>query len=212
MLDKIKELLGEELASKVTAALGTVELAVMNDGSVVKADKYETLKSDHGQLETKYQTDVLDANTKLEAATKNAGDYETLKGTLEGLKTDNLKLVEQFETDKVNMKKNSAVEIALLKANVNDKYLNMAKTQLNMENLIFDGDNLVGLDDSIEKLRGSFTEIFGEVKKVGGVIVTGVQTKETDTYKAKYDEAISNGHTREAIKIKQKAFAEGEIV
>ena len=89
MLEKLTQLLGEELSKQVAEKLGTVELAVMNDGSVVKADKYDNLKGEYKDLEGKYLTDISEFNSKLETAVKNADDYEALKGTLENLKAEN---------------------------------------------------------------------------------------------------------------------------
>ena len=60
MIDKLKELLGEELSKQVEDKLGKVELAIFNDGTVVPSDKYDTLKTDNKALETKYQTDVAE--------------------------------------------------------------------------------------------------------------------------------------------------------
>ena len=91
MLDKIKELLGEELSKQVEDNLGKLELAVMNDGSVVPADKYEGLKADNKALEAKYQTDVADFTKKLDDAVKGTQDYDNLKLSLDTLKADNSK-------------------------------------------------------------------------------------------------------------------------
>lgn len=167
MLDKLKELLGEELANKVTEALGEVELAVMNDGTVVKADKYDNLKAEKATLEEKYNTDISTVNSKLDTAMTNAADYEGLKGTLATLQADNLKIADEHRIALANVKKNSTIESALRDANVNQKYLEMVKTQLNTDSLQFEGDNLIGLTDRIATAIESFPDLFGTVKKMG---------------------------------------------
>ena len=188
MLDKIKELLGEELSKQVTDVLGTVELAIMNNGSVVPVDKYDNLKIDHKALEDKYHSDISDVNTKLEEAVKNSGDLDALKGTLESLKTDNTKLTADYQQNIQNIKVDSAIDVALLKANVKPGYDTMLKTQLNRDSLTFDGDNLVGLTDSITGLQTSFPELFGEMKvkgvdlQNGGTPQLGEKSKLIDAY------------------------------
>lgn len=167
MLDQLKELLGEELSGKVTEKLGEVELAIMNNGSVVKADKYDNLKADYQGLETKYETDISGVNSKLEAAITNAADYDGLKGTLATLQAENLKVADEHRKELLNVKKNSAIETALLKANVKDSYLDMVKSQLNIDSLQFEGDNLIGLTDKVQTAIEKFPDLFGEVKKVG---------------------------------------------
>lgn len=169
MLEKIIGALGEELSKQVEEKLkaANIELAVMNDGSVVNAEKHDGLKAEYKTLEDKYSKDVLDVNTKLEEATKKAVDFDTLKGTLDDLKTENSKLAEQFENEKLMIKKNSASEVALIKSGLKEQYLDMAKSQLNINDLNFDGDNLLGLDKSIETLKENYSEMFGEMKRKG---------------------------------------------
>jgi hypothetical protein len=167
MLDKLVQLLGEELANKVTEALGEVELAIMNDGTVVKATKLDSLKAEHNALQEKYTTDISGINSKLEAATTNAADFEGLKGTIETMKADNLKIADEHRIALANVKKNSTIESALRDANVNQKYLEMVKSQLNTDSLQFEGDNLIGLTDRIATAVESFPDLFGTVKSTG---------------------------------------------
>lgn len=169
MLDKIKEALGEELSKSVEEAIkkAGLELAIMNDGSVVKADKHDTLKSEYKDLETKYTNDITESNNKLEEAMKGAADYDTLKGTLENLKAENNKLTEEFEQEKLNIKKNSIVEKALLKSNVKEQYIDMVKGQLDMKSFEYTDDGLKGLDDAITNLQNNFGDLFGEIKRKG---------------------------------------------
>lgn len=167
MLDKILELLGEELASKVQEALGDVELAIMNNGSVVRADKYDTLKEDHRQLTEKYQTDISGLNSKLDGAMTNAADYEALKGTLNELKVENEKIAQKYQQELKDMRIDKDIERMLLDANLNPEYLPLLKTQLNRESLVYDGDNLIGASDFVAKKAQEFPGLFGETKKLG---------------------------------------------
>ena len=55
MNEKIKALLGEELATQVAEKLGDVQLAVFNDGSVVPAEKHDGLKSELKEYKSKLE-------------------------------------------------------------------------------------------------------------------------------------------------------------
>ena len=167
MLDKIKELLGEELSNQVTQKLGEIELSVMNDGTVVYAAKHDSLKTEMKTLQDKYDSDLLSINTKLEAATTNAADYDSLKGTLETLRADNIKAAEDHKLETARIRKNNAINVELLKNNVDEQYLDIVKSQINTDNLIYDGDNLIGLSDSINLVREKFPKLFGQMKKTG---------------------------------------------
>ena len=175
MLDKIKEVLGEELTKTIEDKLteAKIELAIMNDGSVVKSDKYETLKTEYKGLETKYQSDIGDVNSKLKEAMDKATDYDGLKGTLETMKTENAKTIDEYKASTDRIKKTSAFDMALVKANAKEGYNGMLKSQVDFDSLKFDGETLVGLNDIIEKLQTNYADIFGTVKKTGGEPDTG---------------------------------------
>lgn len=167
MIDKIKELLGEELSQQVSEKLGNVELAIFNDGTVVPADKYDTLKGEHKALQGKYESEIKDFNAKIEEASKSAADVDGLKASLDKLKQENIDIMEKYKADTQNIKIDSMIEVELLKVNADEKYLSMLKTQVNKDNLSFDGDKLVGLTDIVNGLQENFPKMFGEVKKAG---------------------------------------------
>ena len=62
MLEKIKELLGEELSEQVTEKLGNVEIGITNDGSLVPAEKHDTMKAE--LKATKEQLDNVQVSLK----------------------------------------------------------------------------------------------------------------------------------------------------
>ena len=167
MIDKIKELLGEELSKQVAEKLGDVELAIFNDGSVVPADKYDTLKGTHKALEQKYATDIADFNKKLETASKDVGDVEAIKANLAKMQEENQSLMDKYKADTLNIKLDSKIDVALLKANADSQYIPMLKTQINKDTLSFEGEDVIGLTDTINKLQADFPKMFGEVKKAG---------------------------------------------
>ena len=166
---------------------------------MVKADKYDTLKADYKGLETKYQTDVADANGKLDEAMKKATDYDTLKGTLDELKTENAKIIDEHKSTTERIKKQSAVDVALLKSNVKDGYADILKGQIDLDKLQFDGENLIGLNDTIESFKTKYVDLFGETKKSG--TLPPAEGKVPDTGKrAKLIEAYNNAEKKKDAK------------
>lgn len=211
-LDKLQELLGEELAATVQEKLSEqkVELAIFNNGSVVKADKYETLKEEHKALNEKYQTDMSEVNNKLENAVNGAVDYEALKGTLEQLKTENQKLAETHEQELINIKMDSFIDVELLKANVKPGYEQILKSQINKGSLKFDGDNLIGLGEQIKSLQEKFSDTFGEVKIVGANPNGGTKNPpqgKRQQLVEQYNKAEKDGNVREMFVLNKQIKA-----
>lgn len=169
MLEAIKNALGGELASQVEEALSkaNIELAVMNDGTVVKADKHDSLKADHKALQDKYQSDISEVNSKLEQATNNAADYDTLKGTLEEFKANNEKMATEHQQQLLNVRMDKDIDLLLMGENIDPAYLPLVKSQLNKESLSYEGDKLIGGTDLIGTLKEKYPKVFGEIKKVG---------------------------------------------
>lgn len=160
MLEKIKQLLGEELSKQVEAKLGPVELAIMNDGTVVKAEKHDTLKGDLKTLQEKYDTDLRELNTKLEAAMKDSSDYDSLKGTLATLQEENQKLSQDFSKDLQDIKINSAIKVDLIKEQAKD--IKSVLAHIDLSKVSLDGENLVGYIEQRDSAKKDFPYLFGK--------------------------------------------------
>lgn len=207
MIDKIKELLGEELSAKVAEKLGDVELAIMNDGSVVKADKHDKLKEDYKALEGKYSTDVKEFTAKLENASKGAGDLDTLKASLEALKSENQGLIDKYETEKAGIKIDSALRVELIKNNIKENYIDLAMKAADKGKFTIDGDNVIGVSDFVKETLTTFPDMFGEVKMTGAQPNMQGQTQ-VKTEKAKlieqYNQATADKNFALAFKLNQQ--------
>ena len=151
MLDKIKELLGEELSKQVTEKLGTVELAIFNDGSVVNADKHDLLKAEHKTLQDQY----AESNKKIEDITNAAGESDTLK--------EQLKILgEEYNTFKADTTKREAnfnkgtVLKELLRKNFNPDAVDLLANTFNLDELILnEAGQIVDADSKIKTLAES---------------------------------------------------------
>ncbi len=174
------------------------------------ADKLETLTNEHTALQEKYSTDISGINSKLEAATNNAADYEGLKGTLETMKADNLRMADEHREALLGIKKNSTADKALEAVHAKKNYIDIIKSQLNIDSLQLEGDNLIGLTDKLQATIEKYPDMFGKVETVGTTVQTGVVTQVVGTFKSKYDEAMKSGDRKQAIKIKQEAYDKGE--
>jgi len=160
LIKKVADLLGEELSKQVEEKLGTVELAVMNDGTVVKAEKHETLKTEYGDLQTKYDKDIKEINEKLATAIADSKDIETLKQTLETVKGESKTLTDDLQNQLSDVKKVSAVKVDLIKEKAKDIVGIMA--HIDMKKVSMDGDNLIGYTEQRDKIKADFPFQFGE--------------------------------------------------
>lgn len=86
MNEKIKELLGEELANQVTEKLGDVKLGIVNDGTLVPAEKHEGMKAE-----------LKESKTKLEDANKLIAELNDKAGLADEWKTKAVEAQKQYE-------------------------------------------------------------------------------------------------------------------
>jgi hypothetical protein len=106
MNETITKLLGEELSKQVTEKLGTVEIGITNDGTLVSADKHDTMKAEYKATQDKL-AEVQATMKTLEGST----------GTIDELKAQLKTKGEEFESFKsdttkreANVSKKSALE------------------------------------------------------------------------------------------------------
>ena len=163
-----------------------------------KIGEYDALKTDYKSLEEKYQTDLTEVNNKLNGAMANAADYETLKGTLETLKSETTQIQEQHQKDLLNVKLDKDIDLLLVKSNVDPEYLPLIKSQLNKDSLSYEGDKLIGGDDLVSQAQQKYPKLFGEIKKVGSQPDNGLNsgiTKKEQLIK-EYEAAQKAGNAR----------------
>lgn len=138
MLEKIEKLLGEELAKKVEKKLGDVELAIMNDGTVVPVRKYKGLEENLKDLEAKYEEANADDGTKaeLERLQKEYADYkgEVLK-------------------DKETSTKTSKLMKELKKAGFVADAIDLIVKEFNMEDVKLENDEIVDAEKLISPIK-----------------------------------------------------------
>lgn len=124
----------------------------LKDGKYVDVEKYNGLQ---GQLNTANTTlkNLQDAVKKFDGV-----DLDKLQADVKTWET-------KYNTDIANLKRESALDIAL--AGKKAKNPKAVKALLNMDSIKLDGDKLTGLDDQLEALLKSDSYLFeGEEKRM----------------------------------------------
>lgn len=171
MLEKIKSVLGdlsEQVESKFKEA--NVELAIMNDGSVVPADKHDSLKKDLTEVNSK----LTDANTQVTTLTdqiKELGNTDDI----DQLKADIKKANEDAETYKVdaekrilNIQKNAALQTALVAADADTNNIDLLISQFDMDKInLTDDGKIIGFDDIVKPIKEKRAALFIKTTRQG---------------------------------------------
>ncbi|VYS75960.1 Phage minor structural protein GP20 [uncultured Anaerotruncus sp.] len=185
MLEKIKELLGEELTTQVEAALKgkgkdgkDIDLVIGNDGSYVPAEKVEAER----QARTSAEAALKDAAAALKDV-GGSGDPAKIADDVKTAQTQLTELENGYKQELASIKRTSAIKLSLA-GKVHDpediiKLLDMGKIELD------DAGNLKApIDDLIKPIKESKPYLFVEDKpaeSTTATTVTGVKPAETRT-------------------------------
>lgn len=216
MNDKIKELLGEELSTQVMAKLGSVELGIANDGSLVPAEKFDTIKAERtkAQAEVETLTAQVEGNAKIvEELTQKAGMSDELKTELDNMKTTmettKAQVLSEAAEKEANIIKTYAIKEHLTKANANPDVINYLVNEFDLASIEMDGENIKNWEAMLEPLKQNKKTLFGETKYTGHDPYKGGGTPDSNAYAARYKNAKD---TKEKVKIKREAFENGVVL
>lgn len=212
MIEKIKNVLGEELAKQVELKLGDIELGITNDGSLVPAQKHEAMKVELKQSKEELEqvnTKLKETNSKIETISKDSELAEKYKQQLEELKADHENFQKEAEKRLTNVSKTAAIEKALLNENANPEALELLTTKFDLEKIELDADGKVkDWDNVVKPLRESKKSLFGEKIIIGTNPHPGTNP-EPSTYQSRLEEAKKSGTNLDVIKIKMEAAENG---
>lgn len=125
-----------------------------------------SLKSKLSDLESQldtYKQRVSDRDKQLEDLKNAVGDSEKLQAQIAKLQADNKKSNEAYEAQILQMRRDSALDLALTNAGVKD--IKFGRAGINLDSIKVDGDKIYGLDEQIASLKESAPYLFnGEVK------------------------------------------------
>ena len=124
-----------------------VKLANLTDGGYVAADKYTAL-----QTESQGYKQQLDGITgQLESLKAEAGASEALKTQISQMQEKNKADTERMQAELLNLKRDSAIDLALTKAGARN--IKAVKALFDMDKITLDGDTIKGLDEQVTAVK-----------------------------------------------------------
>lgn len=157
-MDKLKALFGtealtwEQLEEKLKDNK-EVKLANLAAGSHISKGKYD-------ELETKYNT----ANETIKGLKETVAKFDGVD--VDQLKKDASDWENKYNTDLAAVKLDSAVNMALVNAKAKNPKL--AKAALDMSVIKLDGENLIGFNEQLDKLKESDSYLFDIAEQTKG--------------------------------------------
>lgn len=170
-------------------------------------EKAAKVKELEGELDTtkKEFQETIDKLPTLE----EKGDLEK---KLQDIKTDFEDFKSKAEERVLNVKKRQAVERGLREAEANPDAIDLLLDRFDYEKLeIGEEGNIKDWENHLNPIKESKKSLFSETKITGNETEKG-DNPEQNTYADMYKKAIESGNTKEAIKIKQRAYKEGEKI
>ncbi len=158
----LKGLLGDLYTEAIAAKIGDKQLAVVNDGSWVPRAKLNEVLQEVKEL--KQQVEARDQ--QLQDLEGKAAGNEELKAALEAAKEANKQATAEWEQKAAKMQLDFALERALVAAKARNP--KAVKALLDMDTIKLDGEQVLGLDGQLKKLKETDAYLFGEASKVGG--------------------------------------------
>jgi len=180
---------------------------------LIPKDKYNEQADKLKEKEEELQATVK----QLEEVNKQVAELDKLKDDKVALQTslDVMKVdMETFKADAdnrvSNIKKRQAVERGLRDANANPDTIDLLVDKFKLEEIELTADDKVkDWDKHVAPIKEARKSLFGTEGLSGDKPPTSDNT-EPKTYLAKYEAAIKEKNTVEAIKIRQEAFSKGE--
>jgi hypothetical protein len=157
MSDLLK-VLGEELYNQVLEKIGNQKIGFL-DGYIPKTrfdEVNEKLKTSKEQIE-KFSGQIEETKELLSKSEEYKTKFEELES-----KYNTSKL--EYETNISNITKKSAIEKRLLEEGA--KHTKLIMSDINMNNIKIDGENLIGLDDEIKRAKENYNDLFVQKQNV----------------------------------------------
>jgi hypothetical protein len=153
-MDKLKELLGEELFSQVKEKIGDVKIMI-DDGNFIPKARFDQVNEEKKELKEM----LKERDKQLEDIKKKAKDSEDLTAQIKELQDLNQKTVTEYEAKLAKQSFNFALEQALAKDGANP--VKAVKALLDLDRIKQDGETLIGYDEQIKTLKETYGHLFG---------------------------------------------------
>ena len=157
-MDKLKELLGEELFNQVKEKIGDVKIMI-DDGNFIPKARFDQVNEEKKELKEM----LKERDKQLEDIKKKAKDSEDLTAQIKELQDLNQKTVAEYEEKLAKQSFNFALEQALAKDGANP--VKAVKALLDLDKIKQDGETLIGYDEQIKTLKETYGHLFGATLK-----------------------------------------------
>lgn len=172
----LKEILGEaysQIPEDLQKKYEKIDL--VDSSNFVEKKEYEDLEKTNKQ----YKKDIEKRDKDLKDLGTKAKDNEELNNEILRLQGENKKAADDHEAEIKQMKFDASLEKKL--GSYKPKNLNLLKKALEVEKISLDGENFIGLDEQITKLKESDGYLFEEEPKGGtGTLGGGSSLKDDD--------------------------------
>lgn len=198
----LKGLLGDLMTPEIEKALEGKQIAVVNDGSFLPRDKYNAVANEAKELKKQ----LAERDTQLEALKGTAAGNADLLKQIDDLKAANDKTKATYDAQLKQQAKDFAIDRAIAEAK--GKNPKAIKALLNLEAINLDGDNVLGLTEQIEAIKGSDTYLFdnGQAPPLGGGTNPPGGGNKPPDIQEQWQEAMKKGDVSLAIALKNKLF------
>lgn len=175
-MDKLKELLGEELYNQFIAKVGDKKVLI-DDGTFIPKHRLDEVIAEKKSLAEQiksYETDLTGLKEK-------AKGNEELTATIAKLQSEKEQAKTEAEKVQIKTRKEFALKEALLNAGVvSDKARNLLSKEFDIEKLeLEESGSVKGISELLKPIKEdkTFSSMFGQVKMVG----TNHQTGQNET-------------------------------
>jgi len=154
-MEKLKELLGEELYKQLEEKLGDKKVFI-DDGNYIPKQRFDEVNNEKKEL----QNQLKERDGQLEELRKNSQDSKELQDKIQELQQANEETKSQYEQKIKEQKFNFALEQDLMKSQA--KNVKAAKALVDTEKVSLDDDgNLIGLDEQLKQIKEENDYLFG---------------------------------------------------
>jgi hypothetical protein len=206
-MPKLKEIIGEQAYNALpeeTRKQYPDNVDLVDGATYVPKTDYEaaqnTIKQKEKDIE-KRDKDIKDIQAKVK-------DNETLTKEIEDLQEANKKAKEDYEAELAKNNFDRALEKKL--GDYNPKNVGILKAALNVKGIKLDGENFLGLEDQITKLKESDPYLFAEENKGGTGTIGGGGSSSILDDKANNNENLSIGARLAAQKAEASKVTEAQ--
>lgn len=173
-----------------------------------QADK---LKAKEEELDT-VNTKMSELSTQVENLSKSEEEKDKLKEQIEKVNSDFETFKSEADSRVANIQKRQAIERGLRDAQANPDTIDLLIEKFDLSTIeLGENDTVKDWDTHLTPIKEQRKSLFGESTLSGTKPPSGGDPQ-ISNYKAKYEEALKSNDRLTAIKIKQEAFSNGEVI